>query len=109
MAEVEAMRAVLADLAAEYAADLPALIEELTALVEAAAANPATLPRAVAAAHRLRGTAGSYGFAAVGEAAGLVEEALEAAYDGGSGPRPAGAATAPALVRALAALVPRPP
>jgi HPt (histidine-containing phosphotransfer) domain-containing protein len=95
--ESEVTRAVLADLTAEYAAELPGLVEALAALVEAATMDPAVVPRASAAAHRLRGTAGSYGFAAVGEAAGSVEDALEA-----------GATTAPALVHALAALVPQP-
>ena len=97
MSEDPITRAALAELAAEYAAELPGLIDELARLVEAAAADPAAVPRARAAAHRLRGTAGSYGFAAVGEAAGSIEDALEA-----------GAADVSGLVRALDALV-RPP
>ncbi len=95
MADDEGTRAALAELAVEYAAELPGLIDELARLVEAASADPAAVPRARAAAHRLRGTAGSYGFVAIGEAAGSVEDALEA-----------GTGTAPALVRVLAALVP---
>jgi HPt (histidine-containing phosphotransfer) domain-containing protein len=94
LGERELTRADLADLAAEYAAELPGLLEELAGLLEASAADPAAVPRACAAAHRLRGTAGSYGFTAVGQAAGAVEDALEE-----------GAAAAPAQVRALAALV----
>jgi chemotaxis protein histidine kinase CheA len=101
VSEGELTRADMAALAAEYAAELPGLIEELTALVKAAAADPAAVPQACAAAHRLRGTAGSYGFLAVGEAAGRIEDALEAGTD-----------TAPALALAalaLAALAPQPP
>jgi HPt (histidine-containing phosphotransfer) domain-containing protein len=87
----------LAALRADYAAELPRLIRDLGALVEAAAIDAAVLQRARDAAHRLRGTAGSYGFVAVGEAAGHVEDALEQ-----------GAGGVPELVRALAALAPQP-
>jgi len=97
LAEDEGTRAALAELCAEYAAELPGLIDELARLAEAAVADPAAVPRARVAAHRLRGTAGSYGFAAVGEGAGSIEDALEA-----------GVADVRALVRALDALV-RPP
>ena len=97
MPEDEVTRSALAELAAEYAAELPGLIDELARLVDAAAADPAAVPHARAAAHRLRGTAGSYGFKAVGEAAGSIEDALEA-----------GAADVSGLVCVLAALV-RPP
>jgi HPt (histidine-containing phosphotransfer) domain-containing protein len=44
--------------------------------------DPRRLERARSLAHRLRGTAGSYGFAAVGAAAGRVEDAmLRTAWD----------------------------
>ncbi len=42
----------------------------------------AASPRARSAAHRLRGTAGLYGFTAVGAAAGRVEDALEEGESG---------------------------
>ncbi len=76
---------LLAALRAAYAAELPGLIRHIGALIDAAATDGAALARARVAAHRLRGTAGLYGFVAVGEAAGHLEDALD--NDGG-GPRP---------------------
>jgi HPt (histidine-containing phosphotransfer) domain-containing protein len=84
---------VYAALCAEYAAELPGLIRALVALVEEAIARPEVIPDARAAAHQLRGTAGSYRFTAVGEAAGQIEDALDGAT-----------ANLPALAHALAAL-----
>jgi HPt (histidine-containing phosphotransfer) domain-containing protein len=75
-------RAELAALAVEYAAHLPALVQALAARVVEAQAHPAAVPEARRAAHTLRGTAGSYGFAAVGEAAGRIEDALEEMEEG---------------------------
>jgi HPt (histidine-containing phosphotransfer) domain-containing protein len=82
----------------EYAAALPALVAALAALVEEAAARPEALPEARRAAHRLRGTAGSYGFAALGEAAGRIEDAID---DGAPDPE------LRALLPPLAALTPQ--
>jgi chemotaxis protein histidine kinase CheA len=86
---------IFATLCAEYAAELPKLIGELVALVEEASRSPEVIPRARTAAHRLRGTAGSYRFTAVGEAAGRIEDAIDEAP-----------AELPALARELAALLP---
>jgi HPt (histidine-containing phosphotransfer) domain-containing protein len=86
--------AALAALQAEYAGELPGLVQALAALVEAGRTDPEAAARARRAAHRIRGTAGSYGFHAVGEAAGRIEDALEA-----------GEAVGPELVLALRALV----
>ena len=78
-------------LRSEYAARLPEKLVLLATAVRAAVSDPAYIPYAVSLAHRLAGTAGSYGFAAVGSAAGRLEEAL-----GGSG-EATGAAIADAL------------
>lgn len=74
-------RETLRALQARYAAELP----ERLAAIEAALADPADPngrdghERARALVHRLRGTAGSYGFAAISEAAARLEDALDAA------------------------------
>jgi HPt (histidine-containing phosphotransfer) domain-containing protein len=78
----ESVGSALLAVRAEYAAELPALLATLAALVEEAAARPEAAPPARLAAHRLRGTAGSYGFAAVGEAAGRIEDALDEGLTG---------------------------
>jgi HPt (histidine-containing phosphotransfer) domain-containing protein len=86
---------LMVELRDAYAAELPGLIHALAALVEEAAAEAQAIPPALRAAHRLRGTAGSYGFAEVGEVAGRIEDALDA-----------GAPVPPELLQALLALVP---
>lgn len=48
-------------------------------------ARKAALKQLLAAAHRLSGSAASFGFDAIGAAAGPVEEALRAALGAGSG------------------------
>ncbi len=63
----------LAALAAEYAAGLPGRAAEI-----AAAVARRDLEDARARAHRLRGTAGAYGFADVSDSAAAIEDALEA-------------------------------
>lgn len=63
----------LAELRREYARELPA---KVSAIVEALARNDRAT--ATLLAHRLRGTAGSYGFAEVSAAAATIEAALEA-------------------------------
>jgi chemotaxis protein histidine kinase CheA len=59
---------------------LPAKLRELDEAVRLARVAPADRPaweRAHLIAHRLRGTAGSYGFDEEGETAGVIEDALE--------------------------------
>jgi diguanylate cyclase (GGDEF)-like protein len=71
----QALRALSAD----YARGLPAKGRELAEAVRNLRHDPADQPSRAAAqmlAHRMRGTAGSYGFFAVGEAAGTIEDAL---------------------------------
>jgi CheY-like chemotaxis protein/HPt (histidine-containing phosphotransfer) domain-containing protein len=66
-------------LRAELGALLPARIAELSSLVLAALASPDEAARLAArsAAHRLAGTAGSYGFTDVGDAASGIELELD--------------------------------
>jgi HPt (histidine-containing phosphotransfer) domain-containing protein len=85
----------LAELSALYAAELPGLIQRLDELAAGAARSPDDARAVRVAAHRLRGTAGSYGFPAVGEAAGRIEDALEGDLS-----------RLPELVRALVLLSP---
>lgn len=63
----------LAELRQRYVQSLPQKLDELAALLEAW-----RLPAARALAHRLRGTAGSYGVTAFGARAGAVEDAIDA-------------------------------
>ena len=85
----------LAELRAIYAAELPGLIQRLAELSADAPCDPQAAREAKNAAHRLRGTAGSYGFSAVTEIAGKIEDAIE-------GDR----AAIPDLIRALIAQSP---
>lgn len=67
----------LAELRADYLAALPAKVAELTAAIgEAHEGAPVATARGLA--HRLRGTAGSYGAAEVGAIAGMIEDTLAA-------------------------------
>lgn len=68
--------AALAELREEYARELPLLFVTLAAAVSTLRAHPDTVTDAKGMAHRLRGTAGSYGFLAVSEAAAQLETAL---------------------------------
>ena len=67
----------LAEMRADYAAELPGMIAALAAVVARAGEGRDAAARARAAAHRIRGTAGSFGFHAVGVAAGEVESAID--------------------------------
>jgi HPt (histidine-containing phosphotransfer) domain-containing protein len=92
-----------------FAAGLRARVSELEALVRAAreGATSAAIAPALVAAHRLAGTAGSYGHPAVGEAAAALEAALQRIVEHGAGAAGADAAAweeaAAALGRAHAA------
>lgn len=70
-----AFDAELAELRAAYAARLPGYADEITAAV-AERAEPPRRAVALRLSHRMRGTAGSYGFVDVAEAAGALEDAL---------------------------------
>ncbi|MBI5548349.1 MAG: response regulator [Deltaproteobacteria bacterium] len=75
---VQAEEAIRA-LSIEYARNMPAKLKEIVCAVGALRSASSPEPRraeATTLAHRLRGTAGSYGFREVGEAAGRLEDAL---------------------------------
>lgn len=82
----------VAELRAEYLRGLPARLASLgEALAAARAGDAAALRRAAVEAHRIRGTAGSIGLAALGVAAGRVEDAADQIASGAP-PGPAWAA-----------------
>lgn len=66
-----ALAALLAEARRNYAVGLPEKIAELGALVRARSWEAARR-----AAHKLRGSAGTYGFVALGDACGLIEDLL---------------------------------
>ncbi len=75
-ADLSAFAAHLVGLEREFRARLPEKLAELEAALRQAREDPAEIQAARTLAHRLRGSAGSYGFASVGVAAGLVEDLL---------------------------------
>ncbi len=75
----DGMDDALAALQADYAVELPRMVAALGALVVQSHTTPEAAARARVAAHRIRGTAGSFGFPAVGTAAGEVEDAIDEA------------------------------
>ncbi|MEZ4293584.1 MAG: Hpt domain-containing protein [Polyangiaceae bacterium] len=70
-----AIRAALAELQAEYAEGLPALVADLSAAVDAACGSCAQpeVRHLLTLVHRMHGAAGSYGFKGVSAAAGELE------------------------------------
>ena len=72
--------AELAELRRVYIASLPLKLDEV-----AAAVARRSLDDACAIAHRLRGTAGSYGVPTVSAALGAIEDRIEAAGAGSDG------------------------
>lgn len=88
-----------------YAASLPekqARIEECWLQVQATDFSPGSMSRFRDLAHRLAGSAGSYGFEALGEAAAALDEALDIEVPGVARRREIGLRAAD-LLRALAA------
>ena len=81
----------LALLRTEYGKTLPAKLDELSRALDGAkeqAADPFKVAEARSQSHRLRGTAGSYGFIAIGEACGRIEDALMTMVDADPGRHP---------------------
>ena len=68
----------LEELRAQFGERLPQRLAELEAAIAEARADLSRAPDARGLAHKLRGTAGSYGFPLVGEAAGGIEDLLAA-------------------------------
>jgi diguanylate cyclase (GGDEF)-like protein len=83
--ETHALRAQFEQLRKRYATKLPGKMEEISRrLAEARTATDPTeaLTEARTLAHRLRGTAGSYGFPRCGRAAGQLEDLLQSVLRG---------------------------
>jgi hypothetical protein len=82
--EPEKARRRLAALRESFAKRIQTRATELgAAIAEARAGEAQGLERALSFAHRLAGTAGSYGWVAAGEAASELHRALDAAQHGG--------------------------
>jgi chemotaxis protein histidine kinase CheA len=78
--------AALKELQAEYARYLPGIVAKLAASLRRAKEHPedaAALEQARMQAHKLRGSAGSYGFADVGDAAVRIEDAATSMQNAG--------------------------
>ena len=72
----DSLRARMAQLREAYTLELPGKLEELDALIDEARTRPELAKQAASSAHRLRGTAGAYGFKLVGVLAGQIEDLL---------------------------------
>ena len=72
------LQKILANLRADYAKQLPQKLTDLSQATHNAIADPTTKDYARSLAHKLRGTAGSYGFHQLSEAAGVLEDLLRA-------------------------------
>ncbi len=70
------LRTRMEELREEYARELPHKLDELESQIEEAKQRPETTTDAASTAHRLRGTAGAYGFKLVGALAGHIEDLL---------------------------------
>jgi HPt (histidine-containing phosphotransfer) domain-containing protein len=68
----------LAALRAEYVRDLPARVAIVAAAVQRAKEGGAPPREAATEAHRIRGTAGTLGLTEVSDAAGRIEDAIDA-------------------------------
>ena len=80
MSQEEAdLQKVLAALRADYAKLLPQKLIDLSTATQNALNDPNTKNYARSLAHKLRGTAGSYGFHKLSEAAGVLEDLLRPA------------------------------
>jgi HPt (histidine-containing phosphotransfer) domain-containing protein len=78
----EDLEAELAALRASYAESLPGKARAVAAATRLAVSDPSRAAEAIALAHRLRGTAGAYGFAGISRAAAAIEDAFHAGVQG---------------------------
>lgn len=78
---IDDFAAKLGELRRAYIATLPIKLDEI-----AAAVTRRALEDTRALAHRLRGTAGSYGVASISEAVGAIEDRIDGAATGGESP-----------------------
>ena len=79
-------KSALAQMSAQYAADLPTLVAGLQQAVGQLKLKPREGPLQGVArrrAHQIAGTAGSFGFAEIGDACALIEQAVVALQKGG--------------------------
>jgi diguanylate cyclase (GGDEF)-like protein len=83
----ERVRDVLSTLRLQYGAKLPSRLADAERLIADARVRGTrdALDAAISIAHRLRGTAGSYGFTGVSSAFGRIEESLRGATTSGDG------------------------
>ncbi|NNK41538.1 MAG: response regulator [Deltaproteobacteria bacterium] len=72
----DTLRARMAQLREAYTLELPGKLDELEARIDEARQRPDAAKQAASSAHRLRGTAGAYGFKLVGVLAGKIEDLL---------------------------------
>ncbi|MGB3049786.1 MAG: response regulator [Polyangiales bacterium] len=72
----DSLRARMAQLREAYTFELPGKLDELEDLIDEARRRPEATKQAASSAHRLRGTAGAYGFKLVGVLAGQIEDLL---------------------------------
>jgi diguanylate cyclase (GGDEF)-like protein len=64
------------ELQREFARELPSRLQKIAAALGEARQHAAAAEEVAALAHRLRGSAAAYGFAALGQAAGVLEDVL---------------------------------
>ena len=111
----ETINAIVAALRAEYAPELPPIVRRLRGAIERARSSPGdakALRPAIDGAHQLHGTAGSYEFLDVSEAASRIEDALLPFASSGAVPESAWERVEQALAaleRAVAAPLFNPP
>ncbi|MBT9557420.1 MAG: response regulator [Myxococcales bacterium] len=88
----ERVRDVLSTLRMQYGAKLPGRLADAERLIADARLRGTrdALDAAISIAHRLRGTAGSYGFTGVSSAFGRIEESLRGVVTSGECPPPEG-------------------
>lgn len=100
-------QAAIAALTAKFAASLPEKRQSLVVLGETwrTRRDPAALKDAVAVAHKLAGSAGSYGFDALGLAARAFEQCVRS-WPGHAPPDESSAAESDRLLERLVALFP---
>lgn len=102
MSDPDDVQARFSALRARFAASLRERLDRLAALVAAAReGSPEGLAEAMVLAHRLAGTAGSFGHVEAGEAAAVLEDALRRISEGSADPSAWDQAVA-ALARARA-------
>ena len=106
MTKDDEIREALAELRREYIAELPGLLRELASAVSSAKGGSSRegIRAAVSRAHALRGTAGSYRFHEISDAAGLIEDGLLGIQSGWLPPEQAWPEIDRALTSAQAAL-----